>query len=122
MIDLLRNLLTGKIAALMEQQEASIDSRIWQVVALIPPGKVATYGDVARQAGLPGAARRVGAALRNLPEETRIPWHRVINARGRLSLPQGSSSQVAQRERLESEGVCFSNNCSLDMVKYRWQP
>jgi O6-methylguanine-DNA--protein-cysteine methyltransferase len=53
MIDLLRNLLTGKIAALMEQQEASIDSRIWQVVALIPPGKVATYGDVARQAGLP---------------------------------------------------------------------
>ena len=51
MIDLLRNLLTGKIAALMEQQEASIDSRIWQVVALIPPGKVATYGDVARPPG-----------------------------------------------------------------------
>ena len=64
-----------------------IDQRIWQVVALIPPGRVATYGDVARQAGMPGAARRVGRALGALPAGTRLPWHRLINARGRISPP-----------------------------------
>lgn len=99
-----------------------IDQRIWQVVMLIPPGKVATYGDVARQAGLPGAARRVGRALRGLPEDTSIPWHRVINAQGGISLPAGSSSQYEQRERLESEGVLFLNATRLKLSSYRWQP
>jgi methylated-DNA-protein-cysteine methyltransferase-like protein len=62
------------------QNEPDIDHRIWQVVALIPEGKVATYGDIAQQAGMPGAARRVGLALKRLPKETTIPWHRIINA------------------------------------------
>jgi len=57
----------------MASSPKEIDQRIWQVVMLIPPGTVATYGDIARQAGLPGAARRVGRALRGLPEDTRIP-------------------------------------------------
>ena len=104
----------------MQQAEPDINHRIWQVVALIPPGRVATYGDVARQAGLPGAARRVGAALRGLPPDTRIPWHRVINAQGRISLPAGSASQYTQRERLEAEGVVFRANKSIDLKKYRW--
>lgn len=103
-------------------QEPDINHRIWQVVALIPSGKIATYGDVARQAGLPGAARRVGRALRALPGDTRIPWHRVIGAQGKISLPEDSTSHHTQRERLEAEGIFFRASGRLDMEKFRWQP
>lgn len=99
--------------------EPDIDHRIWQVVALIPPGKVATYGDVARLAGLPGAARRTGKALRSLPEKTKVPWHRVINSQGRISLPEGTRGHYTQRERLEAEGVVFSASGRIDLKKYR---
>jgi methylated-DNA-protein-cysteine methyltransferase-like protein len=103
-------------------EEPDINHRIWQVVALIPPGSVATYGDVARLAGLPGAARRVGRALRDLPTGTRIPWHRVINAQGRISLPPGSDSQYTQRGALEAEGILFKPNNSIDLRRFRWNP
>ena len=99
-----------------------IDQRIWQVVALIPTGRVATYGEVARQAGLPGAARRVGRALRTLPAGTRLPWHRVVNARGRLSLPEGGAGHRTQRERLEREGIAFRANGSIDLRRFGWIP
>jgi methylated-DNA-protein-cysteine methyltransferase-like protein len=99
-----------------------IDLRVWQVVMLIPPGKVATYGDVARHAGLPGAARRVGRALRGLPEDTGIPWHRVVNAQGKLVIPGGGPAQDRQRRRLESEGVQFRGNTVLHLRSCRWQP
>ena len=104
------------------QSSPDIDQRIWQVVALIPPGRVATYGEVARQAGLPGAARRVGRALRTLPAGTRIPWHRVINAGGRLSLPAGGASHRTQRKRLEREGIAFRANGSIDLRRFGWVP
>lgn len=103
----------------MEQFEPDINHRIWQVVSLIPSGKVATYGDVARLAGMPGAARRVGRALKGLPNDTRIPWYRVINSQGRISLPDGSASKYTQRHRLEAEGVVFRSNGSIDMSKFR---
>ncbi len=106
----------------MADHQADIDQRIWQVVALIPPGKVATYGDVARHAGLPRGARRVGRALRSLPEGTRIPWHRVINARGRISLPAGSDSYHRQIERLKREGLRFDSDRILDLYSARWNP
>ena len=106
----------------MKNIEPDINSRIWQVIALIPPGKVATYGDVAKHAGLPGAARRVGYAMRTLPEDTKIPWHRVINAQGKLSLPQNSSSGRTQRARLETEGVNLRDSGSVDMNRFRWMP
>tara|TARA_R110001592_G_scaffold215025_2_gene468317 strand:- start:96645 stop:96980 length:336 start_codon:yes stop_codon:yes gene_type:complete len=106
----------------MASTPKEIDQRIWQVVMLIPPGTVATYGDVARQAGLPGAARRVGRALRGLPEDTRIPWHRVLNAQGKLVVPGGGSAQQRQRRRLESEGVVFRSVDGISLRQYRWQP
>ena len=99
-----------------------IDLRIWQVVVMIPAGSVATYGDVARHAGLPGAARRVGRALRVLPEDTNIPWHRVINAQGQLVVPGGSDARGRQRERLESEGVGFRSGSRVNLRQHRWQP
>ena len=109
-------------AIVMQQPEPDINHRIWQVVALVPAGRVATYGDVARQAGLPGAARRVGYALRQLPPDSRIPWHRVVNAQGRISLPEGSASRYTQRERLEAEGIAFRGNRSIDLKRFRWRP
>lgn len=102
--------------------EPGIDQRVWQVVHSIPAGRVATYGDVARLAGLPGAARRVGRSLRMLPPGSRIPWHRVINASGRISLPDGSASKYTQRERLEAEGILFRRSGSIDLSRYRWRP
>jgi len=102
--------------------DPDINHRIWQVVALIPSGKVATYGDVAKHAGMPGAARRVGLALRLLPAGTRIPWHRVINAKGEISLPEGSASRYTQRHRLEAEGIVFRQNHRISLNSFRWSP
>jgi len=106
----------------MYKHDPDLNQRIWQVVALIPSGKVATYGDVAQHAGLAKAARRVGLALRQLPQDSKIPWHRVVNAQGRISLPNSTVSQYTQRERLEAEGIVFQGNKSLDLEKFRWEP
>ena len=81
--------------------------RIWKEVAAIPRGKVASYGGIARRAGLPRRARLVGHALKVAPGRLRLPWHRVVNARGMISFPPGSESFRLQRERLEREGVRF---------------
>ena len=89
------------------------EERIWQVVADIPFGNVASYGQIAELAGLPKGARRVGRCLSRLPRETRLPWHRVVNASGGISL-SGSAGQ-RQRELLLDEGVAFDG----DRVKLR---
>ena len=86
----------------------------------IPAGRVCPYGEVARLAGLPGAARRVGAALTGLPSDTALPWHRVINAQGRISLPAGSPAHALQRARLEAEGVEFKVNGKVDLHRFGW--
>lgn len=101
--------------------EPGIDERIWQVVRAIPAGRVCTYGEVARMAGLPGAARRVGAALKGLPPGTALPWHRVINARGRISLPAGSAAHARQRQRLQAEGVAFKPGGGVDLRRFGWR-
>lgn len=90
----------------MSEQETP-EERVWQVVAMIPPGKVATYGQVAALAGMPAHARFVGRTLANLPNGTRLPWHRVVNANLRISIREGGGGDVLQRQRLETEGVEF---------------
>jgi len=104
----------------MTNHELDANHRIWQVVAAIPEGKVTTYGAVAQKAGMSGAARRVGFALRELPSNTRIPWHRVVNAQGRISLPDGSVPHNTQKDRLASEGVPFRTNGTIDLLQYGW--
>ena len=98
----------------------SLDERIWLTVSAIPHGRIATYGDIARRAGLPGAARRVGAALRKLPRDTRVPWHRVVNASGKSSLPPGAQGQDRQREKLADEGVLLESGGQKVLARYRW--
>ncbi len=98
----------------------SPEERVWQVVAMIPPGKVATYGQVAALAGMPAHARFVGRTLANLPPGSRLPWHRVVNAGLAISLPEGGGGHRTQRQRLEQEGVVFVGR---RIVRgFRWQP
>ncbi|WP_239995746.1 MGMT family protein [Nitrincola tibetensis] len=83
---------------------------IWQVVYSIPEGEVMSYGQIAKLCGYPGYARYVGTVLKQLPEDSQLPWHRVINAQGRLSFPQDSSSFDRQKTLLEAEGWCLDGN------------
>ena len=106
----------------MTATNKDINQRVWQVMNLIPKGRVASYGDVAALAGHPGAARQVGRLLRELPTGTKLPWHRVITTTGKIALPKHSRSGRLQRERLEAEGVSFKANGTVDMKKFRWQP
>ncbi|MGP2414483.1 MGMT family protein [Pantoea ananatis] len=97
----------------------SFKQRIWQIVAAIPPGRVTTYGDVALLAGSPRAARQVGGVLSRLPEGSTLPWHRVINRHGTISL-QGDRL-FRQRDALEAEGVEVSDTGEIDLDQYRWR-
>lgn len=81
--------------------------RIYAVVRRIPRGRVATYGQVANLAGLRGHARQVGYALHTLPAGTKVPWHRVINARGEISRRSLFGDELRQRQLLEAEAVRF---------------
>ena len=97
-----------------------LDERIYAVVAGIPRGRVATYGEIANRAGLPRGARRVGRALQNLPAQRRIPWHRVINAQGRISLCPGTDGARLQKKRLLQEGILFRNG-RIDLKRFAWE-
>ncbi|BBB25992.1 MGMT family protein [Amphritea japonica] len=92
---------------------------IWQVVGAIPSGKVATYGQVAELAGIPGAARMVGRCLSQLPGDSQLPWFRVINASGKISLPVDSEGYQKQRALLQEEGVVVLNG-RISLAKFRW--
>lgn len=95
--------------------------RFHDVIRRIPPGRVATYGQVAAAAGLPGRALHVGYALAALPERSDIPWHRVINARGEISPRTGDgSAEKIQRVLLESEGVSFDHRGRIDLERFGW--
>ncbi|MFQ5528415.1 MAG: MGMT family protein [Thermoanaerobaculia bacterium] len=96
--------------------------RFYEVVRDIPEGRVATYGQVAMLAGRPGRARLVGHALRCLDEDSEVPWHRVINAGGRISRRGLGDSERFQRILLRSEGVDFSSSGRIDLKRYQWNP
>jgi len=101
---LLRPLTAARDLGLTRGEGGALEA-IWQVVCAIPRGQAATYGDVARAAGLPGRARLTGFALRVAPEELNLPWHRVVGAGGRIVFPSGSREHKEQARRLRAEGV-----------------
>lgn len=98
----------------------SRQAAVYLVMAQIPEGRVVTYGELARLAGLGRAARWVGRLMSQLPDGTRLPWHRVIAAGGRLSLPAGSAAGHEQRMRLRAEGVTIIND-RVDIRRHGWQ-
>lgn len=92
---------------------------IYLALQQIPRGTVVTYGQLAQLAGLPGAARLVGNLLNNLPEGTRLPWHRVINAQGKLSLPVDSPGYTEQVRRLTQEGIEITRG-KINLTRFGW--
>jgi methylated-DNA-protein-cysteine methyltransferase-like protein len=95
---------------------------IYAVVRRIPRGRVATYGQVAERAGLGGHARQVGYALSALPEGSTVPWHRVVNAKGEISVRREPGCDTGQRTLLEAEGVAFDERERIALSKFRWRP
>jgi methylated-DNA-protein-cysteine methyltransferase-like protein len=95
---------------------------IYDAIRQIPKGKVATYGQIAALAGLPGHARMVGWAMHAHPEGVEMPWYRVVNAKGMSSLGEGSEGAALQRSLLEAEGVEFNEDGRIDLKRFRWRP
>ncbi|MDX1748886.1 MAG: methylated-DNA--[protein]-cysteine S-methyltransferase [Methylophaga sp.] len=99
---------------------SELDEIIWQVVAAIPIGKVMTYGQIAKQCGYPGYARYVGSSLKKLPEDSSLPWHRVINTQGEISFPPDSEAYQQQKALLQQEGVQFQGK-RIRLSVYGWR-
>lgn len=104
----------GLTAATDPRKEA-----LWHVLAAIPPGRVSSYGRLAQLAGLGRGARLVGRWLGQLPDGTRLPWHRVLNSQGQLSLPADHPAGQEQIQRLQAEGVIVRNR-RVNMARFGW--
>ena len=97
--------------------------RIYAVVRRVPRGKVATYGQIAKIAGLEGQARQVGYAMAAIPTSSAVPWHRIVNAQGRVSMRSaGAGSTIVQQQLLEREGVAFDAGRRVSLARFRWKP
>lgn len=98
----------------------SVFESVYGMVRQIPPGRVTTYGNVCRLIGR-GNARAVGFALKALPHDTDVPWHRVINAQGRISVSGREPHETnVQRMRLEAEGIVFADDGRIELHQYGW--
>ena len=105
------------------QPNAPFDQRVLDVVALIPRGRLATYGQVADWIGAYGCARQVGWALRRLPLPSDLPWHRVVNARGCISMSLSrEGSDWMQRDLLLAEGIPVDEEGRLPLKRFLWSP
>lgn len=109
------------MSSLPEHEPDLAATRIYATVDCIPRGRVATYGQIAGESGLPRRARLVGSLLARLGKANDLPWHRVVNASGRISDRSGSSPRV-QRQRLEAENVEFDERGRIDLARYSWRP
>jgi len=104
----------------MTFEDDSFQQRIYNIVAAIPFGYVTTYGEIAQLAGSPRAARQVGGVLKRLPAGSKLPWYRVINRKGEISLVGDDLGR--QRRALMDEGIQVSLEGKVDLKRYRWQP
>ena len=96
------------------------EEKVRRTVRAIPPGRVATYGQVAKEAGLGRRARFVGRVMARLPEGSDVPWHRVVRAGGEFAFAEGSAHYRRQRELLAAEGVVFSGR-RVDLEASGWR-
>ena len=103
------------------QRKSVFYEAVWELARKIPPGKVATYGQLAAYLGRPRSARAVGYAMFCVEDES-LPWHRVVNTQGRISIGGHQHRPALQRKRLECEGVLFSDSGRIDLAKFGWFP
>jgi methylated-DNA-protein-cysteine methyltransferase related protein len=94
---------------------------IYEIVMQIPRGRVATYGQIAELAGIPRQPRRIGYALSALPSDSRVPWHRVINAKGEISLRSKTGSEPIQMRLLRQEGIAFDRHGRIALDRFQWE-
>lgn len=106
----------------MKPEPATTYRRIYAVVRRIPRGRIASYGQVAGLAGVPGRARQVGYAMYALPKGSGVPWHRVVNAAGAISRRRVPGAELSQRVLLEREGVRFGPGGRISLDEFRWNP
>ena len=103
--------------------QASFDLRVWDAMSLIPFGQLATYGQIAEMIGAYGCARQVGWAMRRLPLPSKVPWHRVVNAKGMISMSLSrEGSDWMQRQMLIAEGILVDAEGHLPLRRYLWRP
>ncbi|WP_392560351.1 MGMT family protein [Orbus mooreae] len=98
--------------------ENSFANQVYAIIAAIPPGKVVTYGQIAKMAGMPSYVRQVCFILRKLPKESKLPCHRIINGQGRLSVKDETYRRY--KLKLIEEGIEFNQNDKIDLKKYGW--
>lgn len=114
----------------MDQDDfRTLRTTVYSLVKQVPRGQVTTYGQIGRMIPPPGdtppplfakqRARLVGRAMRDAPSD--VPWHRVINSQGKISLPLGSRGAAVQRKRLEAEGIIFDRFGRVDLDRFGWQ-
>jgi methylated-DNA-protein-cysteine methyltransferase-like protein len=115
----------------MEQKEdiEAYRQQVYRIVSQVPAGRVSTYGQVAEMIPVPEGmdphayarvrAQWVGRAMRHAPEG--VPWQRIINSQGRISLPAGSRSAMIQRQRLEAEGIIFDRSGKVNLGRFGWE-
>ncbi|MBU7016478.1 MAG: MGMT family protein [Theionarchaea archaeon] len=105
----------------MDNTSDSFFNSVKELIKRIPPGRVATYGQIAALAGNPQSARQVVWVLHTYSEKENLPWHRVINSKGSISLGHGSGYEM-QKALLEKEGIVFGKNDKVNLKKYQWNP
>lgn len=94
---------------------------IYRAVGLVPRGTVASYGQIARLIGKPRHARHVGFALAATPDSVKVPWHRIVSAKGEIRIQAKQGYDEYQRLLLEDEGVEFCVGGKIDMARFQWQ-
>lgn len=95
--------------------------RVIKIITAIPPGKVMTYGQIARLAGSPRAARQVVRIIHSMSDKYKLPWHRIINSKGRIGIPDEEGATF-QRMLLMSEGVEFTKEGSVELERFQFYP
>jgi methylated-DNA-protein-cysteine methyltransferase-like protein len=105
----------------MDTDHSSLSQRIKDIIKEIPRGRVATYGQIATMAGSPRGARQVVRILHSSSRKEKLPWHRVISSKGRISLPPGFGYET-QKSLLLEEGIVFDRNVTVDFERFLWSP
>lgn len=95
--------------------------RVYSIVAQIPRGRVATYGQIAEIAGLERGGRQAGNALSALSDDSPIPWHRVVSARGYISIRSETGAEQIQKTLLKREGIVFGTDDRISLERFRWR-